>query len=79
MAFNFRGRRVAYDNVAVGSVAGRENHIVGSSATSLTSTFGPEHEVGMITNIANAELPGIEDTDNATADKLTTDGETVAD
>jgi len=75
MAYNYRGRRVAYDNVAVGSVAGPERH---NGETPSPSEYG-SREAGGFTNIAVGALPGIEDTDNATADKLTSDGETVAD
>jgi hypothetical protein len=90
MAYAYRGRRVAYDNVAVGSVAGYENHIAVrqtsgntsddvSNGVSEVSAFGDAMAGGGFTNIANAALPGVEDTDNASADKLTSDGETVAD
>ena len=91
MPFNYRGRRVAYDNIAVGSIAGVERTI-GQSTSDLSevsdpslynidgvSPYGAVKEGGGLSNIANAALPGIEDTDNATADKLTSDGETVAD
>lgn len=33
MAFVLRGRKVAYDNIAVGQVAGRENPAAGSAPT----------------------------------------------
>ena len=89
MAYNYRGRRVAYDNVAVGSAAGFENHIpvrqtsgnttdAVSNGVSDVSAYGNVMEAGGISNIANAALPGVEDTDNGTADKITSDGETVA-
>ena len=86
MAFNYRGRRVAYDNIAVGEVAGIENTLSMSSdqpgqTSSVTDTsiynvqevsaYGAVKETGGFSNIANAALPGVEDTDNATADKLT--------
>lgn len=93
MAYNYRGRRVAYDNVAVGSAAGFENHIAVrqgevsaqpvsddvSNGVSEVSAFGNTLEAGGFTNIANAALPGIEDTENGTGDKLTSDGETITD
>ncbi len=92
MAYNYRGRRVAYDNIAVGSVAGAENTISNSSDVSGNSSddgfvslinppvspYGATKESGGFSNIANAALPGIEDTDNATADKLTSNHEDVA-
>ena len=93
MAYNLRGRRVAYDNIAAGSVAGKENYFdmtsqTGGFTSDVTDTsiynvqevspYGGVLETGGFSNIANAALPGIEDTDNDTADKLS-DGETVAD
>lgn len=91
MAYAIRGRRVAYDNIAVGEVAGAERTLPQSTSddTGVTdpslyspdavSPYGGVLETGGFSNIANAELPGVEDTDNGTADKLTSDGETVAD
>lgn len=93
MAFNYRGRRVAYDNIAVGSVAGKENTLSMSSNTpGMTSSVTDvsiynvqevsqmgnyPFEQGSITNIAVGERPGIEDTENAAGDKFTSEGETI--
>ena len=99
MAWNYRGRRVGYDNIAVGSVAGVENVISMSTGqdnvaavtdVSLynvqeVSPYGAVRErltAGSsdgqtVANIANAELPGIEDTENGTGDKFTSEGETI--
>ena len=77
MAYVLRGKRVAYDNIAGGSIAGVERT---NGFTPSPSDYGEPGQAGRgISNIANAERPGVEDTDNATADKLTSDGETVAD
>ena len=78
MAYVLRGKRVAYDNIAGGSIAGVER--TNGFTPSPSDYGGAVGEAGRGgSNIANAELPGVEDTDNATADKLTSDGETVAD
>ena len=91
MAYNYRGKRVAYDNIAVGEIAGVERTLGGSVSTladvsdpslyspDAVSGYGGVLETGGFSNIAAAELPGVEDTDNAGADKLTSEGETVAD
>ena len=101
MAYAYRGRRVAYDNVAVGSIAGKEHTISmstvqdnisavtdpslynvrevsapGNVLESLTAGAGTK---GTFTNIANAVLPGIEDTENSVGDKLTSDHEDISD
>ena len=95
MAYSYRGKRTAYDNIAAGSVAGVERTLPQSTSdhtrydgTSVTdpslyspvavSPYGAILETGGFSNIANAELPGVEDTDNATADKITSAGEDVA-
>ena len=91
MAFAYRGKRTAYDNIAVGSIAGVERTI-GQSTTDLAdvsdaslynidavSPYGNVKERGGISNISAAQLPGVEDTENVNADKLTSDGETVVD
>ena len=75
MAYNMRGKRVAHDNIAAGSATGWENHISGSSQSSMSSQYGNPREAGGFSNISAGNLPGVEDTDNGTADKLTTDGE----
>ena len=74
-----RGRRVAYDNVAAGSVAGPENVIAGVSWVSLVSQNKNPLDALGFNNVAVGTSGGIEDTDNATADKLTSDGETITD
>lgn len=101
MAYNYRGRRVAYDNIAVGEATGRELTISmstqqdnvetvtdvslynayavsvpGNRAENLTAGSS---DLGTFNNIANAVLPGIEDNDNANADKFTSEGETITD
>lgn len=79
MAYTYRGKRQAYDNIAVGSVAGIE-HVIATDTTSPTSydTFQANYGAyGGGSNISNAEVPGREDTDNGSADKLT--GEDVGD
>lgn len=88
-AYNMRGRRVAYDNIAVGSATGVERTLPNSTsdlaAVTDPSLHSPDEvsgsgnslELPRYNNIAVGEQPGIEDTDNATADKLTSDGETV--
>ena len=78
MAYVLRGKRVAYDNIAVGSIAGVERTNRFTPSPSDYGGFIGQAGRG-ISNISNASLPGVEDTDNATADKLTSDGETVAD
>ena len=96
MAYAYRGKRTAYDNIAVGSVAGNERTI-GQSSSDLAdlsdpslynpdvSGYGGVRETGGFSNIANAELPGIEDTNKfntsgtVSPEKLTSDGETVGD
>ena len=78
MAYNLRGRRVAYDNIASGSVAGFENHHPANEVSDV-SAYGNSREAGGFSNISVGNLPGVEDTDNNSADKLTSDGETVAD
>lgn len=94
MAYNYRGRRVAYDNIAVGAATGPERTLPESTSdhtrydgTSVSdpSLYSPDGvsvqgsalETGTISNIAIGSSGGIEDTDNDTADKLTTDSETV--
>ena len=98
MGIVYRGRRVNYDNVAVGSAwLGPENTLGMSTQqdniTAVTDVSLYNRQAvsapgcaienaaggasGTFTNIANAELPGVEDTDNGTADKLTSDGEVV--
>ena len=77
MAYNMRGRRVAYDNVAVGSVAGPERVIAGVSWTSLVSQQTNPLDALGFNNVAIGTSGGIEDTENSVADKLTSDGETI--
>jgi hypothetical protein len=89
MAYNYRGRRVAYDNVAVGSVAGFENHIpvrqtsgntsddVSTGVSDVSVQGSALEAVGSISNIAVGSSGGIEDNTNADADKFTSDGETI--
>jgi len=81
MSYAFRGRRVAYDNVANGSATGFENHHLGSSATSTTSFMGSVLEqVGSITNVGAATTPGVEDYALGTSGdghKFTSEGEIV--
>ena len=76
MAYAIRGKRVAYDNIASGAATGTERHF---GITTSPSGYGNSWETGGFSNIASAALPGVEDTDNATADKLTSDGEDVTD
>ena len=79
MAYALRGRRVAYDNVAVGSVAGPERVIAGVSWVSLVSqNTNPLDALGF-NNIGVGTSAGIEDNTNAKADKFTSDGETITD
>ena len=79
MAYNMRGRRVAYDNVAVGSRTGPENVIAGVSWVSLVSqNTNPLDRLGF-GNVAVGSSGGIEDNTDAEATKYTSDGETVAD
>ena len=83
MAYAYRGRRVAYDNVAAGSVAGYENHIStrpwdGLTAVSAVSdTSNGVSDVSVqgdamvhagISNIAVGSSYGIEDTNEFAAD-----------
>ena len=98
MAFNYRGRRVAYDNIAAGSVAGVENTISMSTAQDNVEAVtdvsiynvqevSPPGSVresptagvdgGARDNIAIGSSGGIEDNDNATGDKFTSEGETI--
>ena len=76
MAIAHRGRRVNYDNIAAGSATGVERTF--GSATS-TSHYGTAWEAGGFSNISVGNRPGVEDTDNANADKLTSDGEDISD
>ena len=71
----YRGKRVAYDNIAAGSATGVERHY---GAVTSPVHHGRTWESGGVSNIAAGELPGVEDTDNATGDKLTCSGEDVA-
>ena len=79
MAYNLRGRRVAYDNIAAGSVAGPENVIAGVSWVSLVSQNTNPLDSKGFNNVAIGTSGGIEDTENGTGDKLTSDGEDISD
>ena len=79
MAYAMRGRRVAYDNIAVGSVSGPENVIAGVSWVSLVSFQTNPLDAAGFSNISNASLPGIEDNTDAEADKFTSDSEDISD
>ena len=88
MAWNHRGRRRGYDHIAVGSIAGVEHiHNLSTDNTLEVSATSPitlnaaerTNLYGGGSNIANAAVPGVEDTVNDSAGKLTTAGETVAD
>ena len=91
MAYAYRGKRTAYDNIAVGSIAGVERTI-GQSTTDLAdvsdaslynidavSPYGAVKERGGFSDISAAALPGVEDTENSVGDKLTSDGEDISD
>lgn len=99
MAFSYRGRRTAYDNIAVGSVAGHENTISMSTQQDNVETVtdvslyngyavsvpgsrkenltAGSSDLGTFNNIAAGVLPGIEDNENGTGDKFTSEGETI--
>ena len=79
MAYNLRGRRVAYDNVAAGSRTGPENVITGVSWVSLVSQNTNPLDSKGFNNVAIGSSGGIEDTENAGADKLTSDHEDISD
>ena len=74
-AYTHRGKRVAYDNIAVGSVAGIEKVIAGdtTSPTSYQTFMGAPGLYGGGSNIANAEVPGTEDTENSLTGKMTSE------
>ena len=79
MSYAMRGRRVAYDNVAIGSRTGPENVITGVSWVSLVSqNTNPLDALGF-NNIVIGSSAGIEDNTNAEADKFTSDAEDISD
>jgi len=80
MSYSFRGRRVAYDNVANGSATGFENHHPGTSVTSTVSHMGhPLEQVGSVNNIANGSIIGVESHSAPCGSKFTSSFEDVAD